>query len=107
MGDLRGKLIQILPTETGTGSKGDWKKGQFVIETINAEYPKKVHFQMWNDELANCKVGDTLKVHYDLSSREYNGKWYSDIKAWKVENESGKTETKPPEPTLPEKDLPF
>ena len=92
---LTAKLIQLLPLQTGTGKNGQWKKQEFIIETGDT-YPKKVCIAVWGDkiDMNNFKTGDALDVSFDVESREYNGKWYTDVKAWKVngakQKESGR-----------------
>ena len=84
--EITGKLIQLLAPQTGTGKNGTWKKQEFVIETGDA-YPKKVCIAAWGDKIDMSKfgVGQSLKVSFDVESREYNGKWYTDVKAWNVQ----------------------
>jgi len=88
--DITGKVIQILGEQTGQGKNGAWRKLDFVIET-QSQYPKKVCFSIWGDRIdqANLKVGDDVVVSFDPESREYNGKWYTDLRAWKVQKGSG------------------
>ncbi|MEO5682671.1 MAG: DUF3127 domain-containing protein [Chitinophagaceae bacterium] len=83
--DISGKLIQMLPAQEGQGKNGTWKKQEFVIETGDT-YPKKVCIAAWGDkiDLKKFKMGDAVDVSFDVESREYNGKWYTDVKAWKV-----------------------
>lgn len=85
--EITGKLLQILPEQTGQGQNGPWTKQNFVIETQD-QYPRKVCIACWNDKadiLKRLKAGDELRVAINIESREYNGKWYTDVKAWKVE----------------------
>ncbi len=83
---LTGKLSQLLPPQTGQGKNGPWKKQDFIIET-EGTYPKKVCVSVWGDKADDkaLQVGNSLKLEVDVESREYNGKWYTDVKAWKVE----------------------
>ena len=84
--DISGKLIQILPAQAGTGKNGPWKKCDFVIETSD-KFPKKVCISAWNDQCSQIEkmaIGSDLKVSFDISSREYNSRWYTDVKAWKI-----------------------
>jgi hypothetical protein len=91
---LSGKLILVLPEESGTSAKGRWVKGGFVIET-SGQYPKKVAFQVWNDTIDQIPdIGTELTVLYNPESREYGGKWYTDLKVWKIETGVSKKETK-------------
>lgn len=83
--DLNGKIIQVLEKQTGEGKNGPWSKQEYVIETPG-QYPKKVCFNLWGDKIAqfNLKVGEDVQVSFDVESREYNGKWYTDVKAWNI-----------------------
>jgi len=87
--EIEGKLLQLMPVQTISSQKGQMKKLDFVIE-IESKYPKKVCFSLWNDkiDMLKAKAGDKIKVYFDLESREYNGRWYTEAKAWKVEGTS-------------------
>jgi len=104
--DIKGKVIQLLPPQTGAGKKGQWKKQEFVIET-QAQYPKKVCLSMWGDKIDqfNLSVGDMVNVSVDLESREYNGRWYTEARAWKLDK-SGSSST-PAYNDIPVGDEPF
>jgi hypothetical protein len=83
---LTAKLTQILPLQTGAGKNGEWKKQDIIVET-DGQYPKKICISVWGDKI-NTKqlvVGNKLKIDFDVESREYNSRWYTDVKAWKVE----------------------
>jgi hypothetical protein len=85
--ELSGRLVTVLPEQTGNGRNGVWKKQDFVIE-LAGPYPKKVCMTAWGDKadtLLEVSTGDELKVSFDVESREYNGRWYTDLKAWKIE----------------------
>jgi len=88
--ELKGRIIQSLGLQTGDSRKGTWKKQDYILETI-AQYPKKVCFSVWGDKIDQFRlqVGDAVAVSFDLESREYNGRWYTDVKAWKVQKEGG------------------
>jgi hypothetical protein len=90
--EISGKIIQLLPEQSGAGKNGQWRKREYVIETQD-QYPKKVCFNMWGEKIDQnpVNVGDSVKVLFDLESREFNGKWYTDVKAWKIEGQSGST----------------
>jgi len=84
---LEGKLIQVLEPQEGVSTRGAWKKQDFVLETTE-QYPKKICVSCWNekvDELKNYGLNDTLRVAVNIESREYNSRWYTDIKAWRFE----------------------
>jgi len=84
--DLTGKIIKVLPIQSGTGKNGTWKKQEYVIE-MPGQFPKKVCFTIWGDKIDQYKLTDgmEIKVSFDIESREFNGKWYTDVKAWKVD----------------------
>jgi hypothetical protein len=90
--DITGRLIQVLQEQGGEGKNGNkWAKCDFVIET-QEKFPKKVCLTAWNDLIGTVKgfpIDSEIKASFDISSREYNGKWYTDVKAWKVEPSSG------------------
>ena len=85
---LTAKLIQLLPLQTGSGKNGEWKKQDIIVET-SGQYPKKVCISIWGNKIdaSKLKPGNMLKIDFDVESREYNSRWYTDVKAWKVEVE--------------------
>ncbi|MES2629175.1 MAG: DUF3127 domain-containing protein [Bacteroidota bacterium] len=85
--EINGKITQMMDPTSGQGSNGQWTKRDFVIETAD-QYPKKVCFSAWNDKAAQLngyQVGAQVKVSFDVQSREYNQKWYTDLRIWKIE----------------------
>ena len=90
---ITAKLIQLLPIQTGSGKNGQWKKQDIIVET-DGQYPKKVCITIWGDKIneSQLQIGNVLKIDYDIESREYNSKWYTDIKAWKIEVEGTSTQ---------------
>lgn len=92
--EVKGRIFQILEPITGQSAKGGtWKKQDFVIETLDDQYPKKVCFSNWNDkiQLEALSADNILTVQFDAESREYNGKWYTNLTAWKADSESAAT----------------
>ena len=84
--DITGKVVYILPEQSGTGKNGQWVKQDFVIET-QEQYSKKVCFSAWGDKASLVKslsIGNLINISFNVESREYNGKWYSDLKVWKI-----------------------
>ncbi len=84
--EIKGRIIQILPLVEGQSAKGTWKKQDYILET-EAQYPKKVCFNCWGDKVDqfNIQQGEELIVSIDIESREFNGRWYTDVRAWKVD----------------------
>lgn len=113
---VKGKFIQKLPTESGEGRNGRWEKQQFVIET-DEQFPKKICIMLWGDKvsmLEKVTEGDVLTVSVNIESREYNSRWYTDLKAWRIEREADEGSSAAPMPVeppadlgLPDDDLPF
>jgi len=116
--ELKAKFKKTLPIQSGTGRNGTWQKQDFIIETPG-QYPKNVCCTLWGDKvnmLNNLNDGQEITVHLDLESREYNGRWYTDVKVWKLEAGSSNGTTPsdgiplPNESELPDlsdDDLPF
>ena len=86
--ELTGKIIAVLPERGGISKAGnEWKIQEFVLET-QEQYPRKMMFNVFGaDRLTqfNIQLGEVLTVSFDIDSREYNGRWYNDIRAWKVD----------------------
>jgi hypothetical protein len=85
---IKGVVIHILQEESGTSKAGkEWKKKDFVIETTEDQYPKKVAFTLFGDKidlLMKISEGQLVDVSFNLESREYNGKWFHNVNAWKI-----------------------
>ncbi len=84
--DIQGKIIKILDEQSGEGKFGKWTKQEFVIETQD-QYPKKVCFSVWNDKtdlLKQLNENELVTVSFNPESREYNNRWYTDLRAWKI-----------------------
>jgi hypothetical protein len=82
------KITNVLPLIEGTSAKGTWKKQTIVGTWSVGNYDKTIAFDTWNDKVEMLQVGDVATVTLDVSSREHNGKWYTDIRAWKVQKQS-------------------
>ena len=96
--EIIGKAIAALPVKSGVSQRTgeQWQSREYVIET-QEQYPKKMCFEVFGtDKLKefNIRNNDLIKVHFDITAREYNGKWYNTIRAWKVEhvNQDGSVE---------------
>jgi len=94
--EINGKIIELLPEKSGESANGPWRKQEYILET-DGQYPKKVCFMAWGDKIDqfNIKQGENLVVSIDLESREYNGRWYTDVKAWKVSKRGSSAEILP------------
>lgn len=87
---ISGKVIDILELQSGESKNGPWKKQDFILETPG-KYPRKVCVTQWGDQVDqnNIQKGEELTAFIDIQSREYKGRWYTDVKAWKIEKGAG------------------
>ena len=86
--DIQGKIITALEPRSGKSNRtgNDWKSQDFVIET-HEQYPKKCVFTVFGEDRLNqfgLKVGDEVTVSLDIDAHEYNGRWFNDVRAWRV-----------------------
>ena len=86
--EVVGKIIQVLPEQSGVGRNGNpWKVQPYVLETLD-QYPRKVHFEVFGEDrikLNPCAIDQLVTVSFDIESREFNGRWYTSIRAWKIQ----------------------
>ena len=84
--ELQGKIIAALEPRSGVSARGEWKMQEFVVET-HESYPHKMMFSVFGaDRLQrfNIQVGQEVLVSFDINAREYQGRWYNDIRAFDV-----------------------
>lgn len=86
--ELAGKVIAVLEPRGGVSKSGnEWKVQEYVIETHD-QYPKKMVFDVFGaDKIQqfNIQIGEELNVSFDIDAREWNGRWFNSIRAWKVD----------------------
>lgn len=86
--EVVGKIIQVLPEQSGIGKNGNpWKVQPYVLETLD-QYPRKVHFEVFGEDRIKqnpCDIDQLVTVSFDIESREFNGRWYTSIRAWKIQ----------------------
>ena len=85
---ITGIVKEVLAEQQGTSANGEWRKREFILTTEGA-YPKQICMVQWGDSIDKVAlgVGERITASIDIASREYNGRWYTDVKAWKIENE--------------------
>lgn len=84
--EIEGKIIQELPMQSGVSKAGNpWKKREWVLETFGS-YPRKVKFHVFGDrgDTMNIEVGNSYTLSFDLESREFNGRWYTDVSVYQA-----------------------
>ena len=87
--DISGKIIQKLPLQQGVSktSGNPWSIQAYVLET-QEQFPRKVCFEIFGEQRIKdnpCEIDDLVTVSFDIESREFNGRWYTSIRAWKVQ----------------------
>lgn len=122
--EIKGKIIAVMEKRSGVAQQSGkaWSTQEYVIETINEQYPKRCVFNVFGDENIQkfaLELGKVVTIHFDINAREYNGRWYNDIRAWRVDPEQEATAAAQqldpsdiPAPTMAEapqevEDLPF
>ena len=85
--EIIGKVVRLGNLVEGTSARGPWRKQELIIET-EEQYPRTVCLSCWTnqiDEIQKFAPGQTIKAQIDLSSREFNGKWYTDVRVWRFD----------------------
>ena len=87
--DFTGKIIFALPAKSGLKKNGEsWKSQEFVIENTEGQYPKKMCFNVFGDDKIksfDIKLGEDIKVSFDVDAKQWQERWFNSINAWKVE----------------------
>ena len=87
--EIVGKVVQLGTLTEGNSPRGPWKKQELIIET-QEQFPKKICLMCWGDrvnEANNFFVGQMIKAQIRIESREFNGKWYTDVTAFRFDVE--------------------
>lgn len=85
--EIQGIITAILPERSGVSARGEWKSQEFVI-TTQEQYPRMICFQVFGaDKIASfaLQMGEQIVVSFDISAREYQGRYFNQLNAWKVE----------------------
>ena len=87
--EIEGRIIDKLQPVKGESARGTWIKQDFILEYEDGKLPARVCINVWGEDmvrnLESYTRGDSIKASLKLSSREYNGKWYTEIRAWRIE----------------------
>lgn len=107
--ELEGKIQQKLAIQKGQAARGPWSKQDFILEYMDGSFPASVCFTAFGDdkvgELSKYNVGDSVKVSFNLRAREYNGRWYNDIRVWRI-TPSGAAQASPSQNSMPQPPAP-
>lgn len=84
--DFEGKVVSVLQPVSGTSARGEWKKQEVIFEQ-DGEYSRKVCVSFWGDkaqDAAGLREGDRVSVSANVESREFNGRWFTEVRAWRL-----------------------
>jgi len=86
--DLTGKVIAIMEARGGVSARtgNSWMTQEYVIE-VPGTYPRKMLFNIFGEDKIkqfNIQPGEEITVQFDIDAREFNGRWYNDIRAWNI-----------------------
>lgn len=88
-GQVTGKIVYIQPEQSGTSvtSGKTWKRQTFILESQAGRHTSTIAFDLWNDNLDKWRprVGDQVTASLEVSSREYQGRYYHDVTAYEVQ----------------------
>lgn len=114
--EFEGIVHKKLEPVSGTNARGNWTKQEIIFE-LPGEFARKVCVSFWGDkadDAAGLNPGDKVMVSVNIESREYNGRWYTEVRAWKISALSSDRiharQEMPPLEAIPEEtanDLPF
>ena len=86
--EIEGKISQKLQIVSGQSARGEWRKQDFVVEFPDGNFTSQACFTAFGDdrvnELGRFQVGDMVQVSFNVRAREYNGRWYNDLRAWRI-----------------------
>lgn len=89
--DIEATVNMLLPLVTGQSARGEWKK-QDVIFDLPGEFNRKLCVGFWGDRAADAatlRPGDRVALSANVESREYNGRWYTEVRAWRMNRLEG------------------
>lgn len=98
--ELEGTIRQKLPVQSGTSSRGAWMKQEFILEYPDGNYTSQACLLAWGQdkvqELEKYQAGDRVKVSFNIKSREFNGRWFTDIQIWRIAPAGDQQQPAPP-----------
>ena len=104
--EITGKIIAVMDKRSGQSARtgANWATQDYVLETINEQYPKRCLFNVFGEDKINefnLQVGSVVTVSFDINAREYNGRWYNDVRAWRVVPYQAQQPVAAPAPAAP------
>ncbi|MDE5815359.1 MAG: DUF3127 domain-containing protein [Alistipes sp.] len=85
--EFEGTVYKMMPVTKGTSARGEWQRQDVVFEMQDGSFTRKICVTFFNrpDDVAKLKEGESYHVSVNIESREYNGRWYTDIRAWRLQ----------------------
>lgn len=87
--ELEGTIVSKMQPVSGESARGGWVKQEFILEYEDGKFPTKLCLNVWGSDSVNAlgaiQIGEKVKVSLRPSSREYNGRWYTEIRAWRID----------------------
>ena len=104
--DLTGKIIAVLQARSGVSQRtgNSWMTQEYVME-VPGQYPRHMVFNIFGEDRIkqfNIQVGEDVTVSFDIDAREFNGRWYNDIRAYNVVRGAAPMATAPGAPFAPQ-----
>lgn len=97
--ELEGKIKAVLPQQSGESARGAWVRQDFVIEYQDGNFPAEACFSAWGqdrvNELNSFGLGANVKVQFNVRAREYQGRWYNDLRPWRISAATGQPAAAP------------
>lgn len=103
--ELEGTVHRVLPVVKGQSARGEWQKQEIVLEQPG-DYNRKVCLSFWGDRVldaAKLREGDKVTASVNLESREYNGRWFTEVRVWRIQQVQPEV---PADAGVPPMDLP-
>lgn len=101
--EFEGIVYKILPVQRGTSARGEWSKQEVIFE-MPSEFSRKICVTFFGErasEVAKLREGDRVQVSINVESREYNGRWYTNVSAWRISKVEAEPAAAAPVPDLP------
>ena len=99
--EFEGKVLEILPPVSGQSARGTWERQIVVFEQANKQFGKEIAVTFMNkaQDVEMLRVGESYTVSFDIESRKYMDKWYTDVRAWRVQPQQ--SQAQPPMHDMP------
>lgn len=85
--EFEGTVYKIMPVTKGTSARGEWQRQDVVFEMQDGSFARKICVTFFNrpDDVARLREGAAYNVSVNIESREYNGRWYTDVREWRIQ----------------------